>query len=177
MNFKEFLEEQSQNSVLDEAIRPKETHFGSNFPDVDNAQWKSVTYLGFSLTSTAFDGDDRWVVVDIAPGNHIIFRTYPKTSSILTFDDLVSNARYDSRKMFRGNANAISIIKKVLYVGLTRLKHESSFTFSSEDPSLVKLYRAIINSRAFKEEMSKLNFEPVEIDDGISHIKVTFNKR
>jgi len=176
IDFKEFLEEQSIQEVLNEAIRPKETSFGSNFPDLSNSRWETISYMGFRLTSTAFDGDDRWVVVDITSNNNLIFRTYPKVSAIKTFNDLAESARYDDKKLFRGNANAISIIKKVLYVGLSKLKNEQSFMFSSENPSLVKLYKAIVDSQPFKDEMKALNFELHWIEHSPTKIMVVYKK-
>lgn len=176
MKFKQFLEEQTIQQALDEAIRPKETKFGSNFPQLIDEQWKSVTYLGNQLTSTAFDGDDRWVVVDLTSSNDLIFRTYPKFSDIESFEDLASRARFDKSRAFRGNAAAISIIKKVLYVGLIKLKHVKEFSFSTMNPSLINLYARMVDSKPFQEEMAKLNFHTTDIKHTSTNFEVTYRK-
>lgn len=172
MDFVDFLVEQS----IQEAIRPRETNFGLNHPDFNDSGWKNTKWLSFPLKSTIFDGGDRWVTVDISEGNNLIFRTYPKTSAIQSDDDILSSARWDKQKGFNSHADLVRILQSVMFVGLSRLKHESSFQFRGQRGQ-AKLYKRLVDSKAFKEEIFNLGFEMEELKYEGDDFRVQFKRK
>lgn len=151
MNYKGYLWELQ----LQEAIRPKETSFGSNFPQLNDGKWSKINYIGFDLLSTAFDGGDRWIVVDLS-GHQLIFRSFPKLSNIEDFNDLATRASF-SAKNYRTTASMGEILSKVMFVALPKLKMMSYFEFQGE-AKLGSVYERMISSKAWKDEMSKIGF-------------------
>jgi hypothetical protein len=168
---KRFLIEQQ----IEEALKPKETSYGTNFPDFDNKKWENTTYIGFALTSTIFTIQDRYVVVDITKDNNIIFRTYPKTSSIKSSEDVYSSASWDKSKKFVSSVDAADVLQKVMYTALPKIKQMDKFFFLGEY-KLASLYRRLVSSKSFVSLLDSYGFKIEKETSTLTDFKVEFTK-
>lgn len=146
MSFREYC--------LSEAIKPKETQYGTN-KETDNV----LTISQYGYTFSFFSEDDHYYAVGVRDKDgEIVFGTS------LEFSDKL-HTYTDDRIQTR---NALAVFSKVMYLAIeiSKDKNIPYMRFDAANPALGKVYGRMIKNKIFLDSVEKAGYKYEGTVDG-----------